>query len=434
MTALFRNDAQGVYPPSYYAATAAIPPPRMALAGDARFDVVIIGAGFCGLWAALTCARSGLRVAVIEAHRVGFGASGRNGGQVGSGYNKSQRWLAAKLGDDAALALWEIAQEGKDQLRRFCAEHAPEAQFKPGVAHGGWSEADAADYRAEAAHLEATYGYSDITPLNGPDFRAIVRSDRYAGGTLDMGAGHIHPLNYALALGRAAEAVGVTIFERTVAQKVTPGSPVTVQTDKGRVNADHAILAGNGYMPDLARSVAARTMPINSFIAATEPLGDRAAEVLTRDIAVADDRFVVNYFRLSDGKRLLFGGRENYSLSFPKDIGTRLCERMLRIFPQIKNVPVTHVWGGTLGITLSRLPHVTRFGPNALSAGGFSGHGVALSGMAGRVMGEVVLGQAGRFDVMAQLPCPKFPGGSAFRAPLLTLAMSWYALRDKLGV
>ena len=149
---------------------------------------------------------------------------------------------------------------------------------------------------------------------------------------------------------------------------------------------------------------------------------------------MADDRFVVNYFRLSDDRRLLFGGRENYSLGFPRDIGTRLCERMERLFPQLKGVPVTHVWGGTLGITLSRLPHVTRFGPNALSAGGFSGHGVALSGMAGRVMGEAVLGQAGQFDVMAQLPCPKFPGGPTFRAPLLTLAMSWYALRDKLGV
>ena len=410
MTALFRNDAQGVYPPSYYAATADIPPPRAPLDGDARFDVAIIGAGFCGLWAALTCARGGLSVAVIEAHRVGFGASGRNGGQVGSGYNKSQRWLAARMGDDAARALWNIAEEGKDQLRQFCAEHAPEAQFKPGVARGGWTVADAAAYRNEATHLHATYGYTDITPLDGPAFRAIVRSDRYQGGTLDIWAGHVHPLNYALALGRAAEAAGVTILEGTVAKKVTPGSPVTVQTDKGRITADHAILAGNGYMPDLAKSVAAR------------------------DIAVADDRFVVNYFRLSDDRRLLFGGRENYSLGFPRDIGTRLCERMEQLFPQLKGVPVTHVWGGTLGITISRLPHVTRFGPNALSAGGFSGHGVALSGMAGRVMGEAVLGQAGRFDVMAQLPCPKFPGGSTFRAPLLTLAMSWYALRDKLGV
>ena len=434
MTALFRNDAQGVYPPSYYAATADIPPPRAPLDGDARFDVAIIGAGFCGLWAALTCARGGLSVAVIEAHRVGFGASGRNGGQVGSGYNKSQRWLAARMGDDAARALWNIAEEGKDQLRRFCAEHAPEAQFKPGVARGGWTVADAAAYRNEATHLHATYGYTDITPLDGPVFRAIVRSDRYQGGTLDIGAGHVHPLNYALALGRAAEAASVTILEGTVAKKVTPGSPVTVQTDKGRITAGHAILAGNGYMPDLAKSVAARTMPINSFIAATEPLGDRAEDVLARDIAVADDRFVVNYFRLSDDRRLLFGGRENYSLGFPRDIGTRLCERMEQLFPQLKGVPVTHVWGGTLGITISRLPHVTRFGPNALSAGGFSGHGVALSGMAGRVMGEAVLGQAGRFDVMAELPCPKFPGGSTFRAPLLTLAMSWYALRDKLGV
>ena len=411
-------------------------PSRRDPLGVDRADVAIVGAGYTGLWAAyyLAVLDPTLDIVVVERERVGYGASGRNGGQVGSGYNKSQAWLARRLGEDAARALWDIAEAGKAQLRGFCATQAPEAQFKPGVAHGGWTEGEAQEYRDEAAHLEAAYGYSEIEAFNGPEFRDIVKTNRYKGGTLDMGAGHVHPLNYALALGRAAEAAGATIFEGTIAQKVVPGDPVTIETDKGRITADHAILAGNGYMPDLARSVAARTMPINSFIAATEPLGDKAGEVLARDIAVADARFVVNYFRLSDDKRMLFGGRENYSLSFPKDIGSRLVDRMERLFPQLKGVPVTHVWGGTLGITITRLPHITRFGPNAMSAGGFSGHGVALSGIAGRVMGEAVLGQATRFDVMSQLPCPKFPGGTAFRAPLLTLAMSWYALRDKLGI
>ena len=207
-----------------------------------------------------------------------------------------------------------------------------------------------------------------------------------------------------------------------------------MHTPNGKVTAKHGILAGNGYLPELSRKVSARTMPINSFIAATEPLGDRADDILTRDVAVADDRFVVNYYRLSDDKRLLFGGRENYSLGFPKDIGTRLGERMVSLFPQIKGVNVDYTWGGTLGITINRLPFVTRVGPDVMSAGGFSGHGVVLSGMAGRVMAEAVIGQAMRFDVMSELPCPPFPGGSTFRAPLLTLAMTWYSLRDRLGL
>jgi gamma-glutamylputrescine oxidase len=208
-------------------------------------------------------------------------------------------------------------------------------------------------------------------------------------------------------------------------QLVTPG---------GTVQAGHVILAGNGYLPDLDRRYAARVMPINSFIAATAPLGNRAAEVLRRDIAVADSKFVVNYFRLSEDQRLLFGGRESYSIGFPGDILTALRARMLRLFPTLADVEITHHWGGTLGITMTRLPYVTRLGPTTLAAGGFSGHGVALSGLAGRVMAEAVAGQAERMDLFGSLPTPPFPGGSAARAPLLTLAMSWFSLRDRLGI
>ena len=232
----------------------------------------------------------------------------------------------------------------------------------------------------------------------------------------------------------ATEAAGAVIYEGAVVHHITEGDTVKVQTGQGHVMAKHVILAGNGYLPNIAPKVNQQVMPINSFICATAPLGDKAAKVLSRDIAVADSKFVVNYYRLSEDKRLLFGGRENYGLGFPKDIKTKLVSRMCDLFPQLQNTEITHVWGGTLGITMTRLPALQRVTPNIFSAAGFSGHGVALSGFAGTIMAEAVAGQLERLDIMSQLPTPKFPGGTAARAPLLTLAMTWYALRDRLGI
>lgn len=434
MNPLFRNDPPGEYPQSWYVASSDIPSRRPALAGDIKVDVAIIGAGFTGLWAAKELASRGMQVAVLEAHRVAFGASGRNGGQVGSGYNKSQIWLEAKLGKTRARALWEMAEEAKSQLRDFCAEQAPEARFRPGVANCEYSASDTAESHANAEFLQNRYGYDKITPLDRTGVHDLIRTKRYAGGLLDRGAGHIHPLRYGLALARAAEAAGATVFENTPVTALHHGHPASLMTAQGKVTAKHVILAGNGYLPNLERKIAARVMPINSFIAATEPLGDRAGEILTEDIAVADSKFVVNYYRLSEDGRVLFGGRESYGIGFPSDISTKLIARMTHLFPQLEGVNVTHVWGGTLGITMTRLPCIMRVAPNVINASGFSGHGVALSGFAGKVMADTVAGQAERFDILSQLPIARFPGGAVARAPLLVLAMTWYALRDRLGI
>jgi len=431
---LYRNDRPATYPDSWYADSTPIPPERPGLHGHQRADVCIVGAGFCGLTAALHLAQAGVSVIVLDAHRVGWGASGRNGGQVGSGFNKDMRWLHTRVGEGPAKALWRMTEEAKQLLRDLADAHAPDAPFKPGVAHGAYSVAEAAALHDEAEHLARIHGYDAIEPLGAQPFQRVVKSPRYRGGVIDRGAGHIHPLRYALGLARGAEKAGAVIHERTEVLHVEDGSPVEVRTGSGRVTADHVLLAGNGYLPNLNRRVAARTMPLNSFIAATEPLGDRATQVLAEDIACADSKFVVNYFRLSEDKRLLFGGRENYSIAFPRSIEPQLRKRMETMFPQLAGVGITHVWGGTLGITMTRLPLVTRAGGGILSAGGFSGHGVALAGLGGKLMAEAVKGQAGRFDIFADLPVPPFPGGTALRAPLLTLAMTWYALRDRLGL
>jgi len=433
MNPLYRNDRRGEHAPSWYAASLPPEADRPALTGAINADVVILGAGFTGLWAALTLARAGRRVVVLEAHRVGFGASGRNGGQVQSGFNKPQSWLEARLGKGQARALWDMSEAAKDQLRDFCDTDAPEASFRPGLAHGEYRAADLNHLRAEADHMARHYG-QEITVMGRAEFGALVKSPLYVGGGFDPSGGHLHPLACARALARAAEAAGAVIHETTEVLSITPAPKIVLTTPKGRVTAAHAIIAGNGYLPNILPQVNARVMPINSFIAATEPLPLRWQDVLARDIAVSDAKFVVNYYRFTQDRRFLFGGRESYSIAYPRDIATALVARMERLFPQLAGVGISHIWGGALGITMSRLPHVAQVAPNILSGAGFSGHGVALSGMAGRVMAEAVMGQEDGMTTLAALPVGRFPGGAGLRAPLLTLAMTWYALRDRLGV
>lgn len=430
MNPLYRNDSPGSYPQSYYAASAELGPERAALDGDLKVDVAVIGAGYTGLSTALHAAELGLNVAVIEAHRVGFGASGRNGGQVGTGWNWDQRKLEKAVGREDARKLWDLTVEAKALTRDLVSRHAPDAGYKPGVLHGHWTEVGADETRDYGEWLQEQYDYP-TEYLDREAFQAVCCSPVYAGGLLDHDAGHLHPLRYVLGLARAAEAAGVRIFEMTEALQLGDN---TVRTPSGTLTADHIVIAGNGYLSDISDQVATRVMPINSFIAATEPLGDLAGKVLSKDIAVADDKFVVNYFRLSEDRRLLFGGRESYSIGFPSDINTALRKRMLHLFPQLEDARVEYSWGGTLGITMTRLPMVRRIGPNTLAAGGFSGHGVAVTTLVGKIMAEAIAGQSGRFDLLGKLPVSRFPGGKHARAPLLTLAMTWYALRDRLGI
>ncbi|MDP5358829.1 MAG: FAD-binding oxidoreductase, partial [Paracoccaceae bacterium] len=364
---LYRNESPGQLPKSWYVATVDMPPERPPLYGHKTVDVCIIGAGFTGLSAAKHLAQKGLDVVVLDAHRVGFGASGRNGGQVCTGFNMSQRLLAQKYGKDQAAALWALSQEAKDDIRRICATDVPDARFTSGVAEAGCTAAEVEKYHRDAAYLNDTYGYDLVTQLDAAEMQALVKTPQYQGGILDMGAGHIHPLRYVLALARLAEAAGAQIFERAEVHHIEQGDPAEVRTDKGRVKARHVILAGNGYLPNIVPKVSAKIMPLNSFIAATEPLGDRAAEILARDIAVSDSKFVLNYYRLSEDKRLLFGGRPSYRLGFPKDVKTVLAARMVEMFPQLQGVGIDYTWGGTLGITVNRLPSIQRIAPNIVS-------------------------------------------------------------------
>ena len=434
MNLLFANDRHGEFPQSYYAATADPPGPYSELKGETRADVCIVGGGYTGLSAALHLAERGLDVVLVEAHRVGFGASGRNGGHVGSGFNLRQPVLERLVGRDHARRLWNLSQEAGALTRDLIAAHAPEARFRPGIAHAQWQASGVCDSHRYLDYLAQHYGYDQAAPLDREALHAIVRSPCYQGGVLDRGAGHIQPLSYAFGLVRAAAAAGARLHEMSHVHHIKTGAQPVVQTDKGRVVAAHVVLACNGYLGGLQRRVAARVMPINNYMLATEPLGDRAADILTQDIAVDDSRFVVNYFRMSQDKRLLFGGGESYGYRFPSDIAAKVRQPMIKVFPQLADVKIDYAWGGTLAVTMSRMPYFARPAPNLYSASGYSGHGIAIAGLAGKVIAEAIAGEADRFDLFAGIPASRFPGGPRFSRALLVLAMSWYSLRDRLGL
>ncbi|MFV0385911.1 NAD(P)/FAD-dependent oxidoreductase [Paracoccus sp. (in: a-proteobacteria)] len=435
MNLLYANDRRGEYPPSLYAATRDLLDPFPSLKGETRADVAVVGAGYTGLSAALHLARRGFDVALVEAHRAGFGASGRNGGQLGSGQRQEVDWLEARLGRDVARRLWDLAEEAKALTRHLAAEAGVPVQ--EGVAHACRSEAETRHAARLADHLARHYSYDRIEPLNRAGLAALTGSTAYDGGDLDRGAGHLHPLNLALGMARLAAGAGARIFEMSPVQRIThaqrPGARTILHCDTGRVVCDHLVLAGNGYLGHLAPRVAAHVMPINNYIVATEPLGDRFPEILPYRPAVADTKFVVNYWRLDDNRRLIFGGGETMGYRFPRDIAAMVRPHLLSVYPQLRDVALTHAWGGTLAITMNRMPCFARPAPNCLSASGFSGHGVALATLAGRLMAEAIAGQAAGFDAMAAVPGRAFPGGRALRTPLLVAGMAWYGLRDRLG-
>jgi len=418
--------------PSYYIATAIGLIERPALQGAADCDVAVVGGGYTGLSAALHLAERGYSVVVLEAQRVAWGASGRNGGQLNTGLRKGPGELVAAYGRDQAKRLFAMAEQAKAMVHERIARHAIACDLKPGVILAALKDNDLDWIREEVEISREVFGYDKLALLDRDQIRARIASPRYRAGMLDAGAAHLHPLNYALGLAGAAEAAGARIFEGSPVTALERGPSLALVTPAGRVTARFAVLAGNAYLGRLEPRIGGAIMPINNYVIATEPLGERAAALIPDDVAVHDTKFVVDYYRLSADGRLLFGGGETYSKADPADIAGFVRPYMLRVFPQLADVRIDYAWGGTLAITLSRLPQIGRLEPNLYFAHGFSGQGVALTGLAGRLIAEAIAGQAERFDVFARLEHRNFPGGTWLRRPAQALGMLYYSLRDKL--
>ncbi len=430
-----RNGTLPAYPPSYYVATRTGEIAADPLVGDTRADVVVVGGGYTGVSTALHLAEAGVDVVLLEARRIGWGASGVNGGQLGSG----QRWDVDELEDAfgriRARALWDLAEEAKALVKDRIARHGIACDYRPGILHVAHRPRFVRTYFALADKLRRDYDYRDILPLDRQALADHIGSDRYAGGLLDRGAGHLHPLNLVLGLAQAARAAGARLHEATPVRRYRQsGSDLILTTPQGSVRAERLVLACNAYIDGLAPAIARRIMPIHNYIIATEPLPPkRARRLLPSNAAVADSKFVVDYFRLSPDHRLLFGGGESYRPTPRRDIADFVRRFMLRVFDQLTDVAIDYAWGGTLALTWTRLPDFGRLEKGRVFyAQGFSGHGVALANLAGKLIAEALLGRSERFELMASLPTRPFPGGRWLRWPLFVTGMLYYALRDRL--
>lgn len=426
-----RSDT-GDYPDSYYHASQNRAVELDPLEGSERADVCIVGGGYTGLSAALHLARGGFDVVLLEARKPGWGASGRNGGHLCSGQRKDQMTLTKMVGDSAARQFWHLAEDAKALARTLIAENNIECDLKPGIAHPDHKPGYARDTEAYVDFLRTRYDYEAIEYLDREAMAELVGSDTYYGGSLDMGAGHLHPLNYALGLADAARAAGARLYRDSPVEQYTEAAPHHVHTAHGEIHCDHIVLACNGYLGKLEPRLAGKIMPINNFIVATEPLNEAQLRVINpRDVAIGDSRFVVNYYRLSADKRMLFGGGENYSQNFPTDIASFVRKPMLQVYPQLRDARIDYAWGGTLAVTLNRMPHFGRLGNSIYFAQGYSGMGVAMATMAGKLIADALAGEVERFDLFGRIPTRSFPGGDLLRWPGLVLGMTYYALKDR---
>lgn len=417
---------------SYYRASANPAYDHPKLQGDHSCDVCVVGAGYTGLSAALELAERGYDVIVLEAETVGWGASGRNGGQICTGVSCGMEKIEKVGGRDVAQKVFDISEEAKDLITTRVRTHEIECDLKWGYVHATERASEVEELRHEIEYLEGL-GAKGLTFLDQNGIQDQLGSARYAGGMREAHAGHLHPLNYCLGLADAAVKAGAKIFERSAVTKLDTGSSPSAQTEQGRVNAKFMVVGGNAYLGKLIKPLYQRLMPCGSFILATEPLGEnRARALIAGDEAVSNTNFIVDYYRLSADHRMLFGGRCSYSTLEPKDLGAFMRPRMTAVFPQLEDVKIDYVWGGYIGITMNRIPDVGRIGERVYYAQGYSGQGVALSGMCGKLLAEAIAGQAERFDVMAQFKHQPFPGGP-LRTPALVLGMLYYRLRDALG-
>jgi gamma-glutamylputrescine oxidase len=415
------------------AANAAATPSRPALTGSIEVDVGVVGGGIAGCSAALHLAERGYRVALLEAEVIGWGASGRSGAQAITGVACGQSKLESLVGAGDARRIWDMSVEALALQRELIRKYTIDCDYVAGQMHVALKPRQERELRDEVDMLDRRYGYHSVRMVERDELRGLIATDRYIAGTLDRLCGHLHPLKYTQGLAAAAERLGVKIFEYSRALSYTQATGLTVRTPRGEVRCRQLAFCGNAWLGPTAPALARKIIGVGTYIVATQALGaERAAALIRNNAAVTDINWVIDYFRRSADHRLLFGGRVSYSGLDP--LGTRRATRarMLKVFPQLADVDVDYAWGGLVDITLNRAPHFGELEPDVYFVQGFSGHGIALTGLAGKLLAEAISGQSERFDIFARIRHRDFPGGAALRRPALVLAMLWYRLRDLL--
>ena len=417
---------------SYYAATAHPGPVYPSLRENLDVDVAIVGAGFTGINTAIELADRGCRVAVLEARQVGWGCSGRNGGQMIAGLASYQR-LLRQLGAEDAGRIWRLGVDGLDLIQRRIQRFGIQCELKMGVFTAACNRRQMQALRDDKA-CEERLGYPHLLELVEQDrLRTVIGTDAYRGGILDHGSGHLHPLNLCLGEAAGAAGIGVRVFEQSAVQKIERGKRPRVHTAHGSVVADQVVLAGNAYLDGLVPELEGYILPAGSYLIATEPLSDAVArELFPHDSAVCDSNVLLDYYRLASDRRLLFGGRCNHSGRVPRSIKAALLPRMLRVFPGLRGIRIDFEWGGTVAVSLKRIPQLGRLPGGLLYAQGYSGHGVVATHVFGRLLADAISGSAAEFEILARLRHWRLPGGKWFASPALALGMSYYRLKDSI--
>jgi gamma-glutamylputrescine oxidase len=418
---------------SYYAASAHKQDARPALSGVASADVCIIGAGFTGISAGLELAERGFSVVVLESVRVGFGASGRNGGQIVNGYSRDLDVIAKRYGEAAGQMIGGMAMEGGDIIRARIAKYGIDCH----LVEGGLFAAFTPKQMQGLEHhkqIWAGYGFNSFEMVDKAGLAAHVATDRYVGGLIDRKGGHIHPLNLVQGEAAALETLGGRIFENSPVIAVDDGASPVVKTAAGEVRAKYVLVCGNAYLGDLLPELGTKIMPVSTQVLATEPLGDEAARLLPSNVCVEDCNYVLDYFRRSADNRILYGGGIVYGGADSESIRAKIIPHMIKTFPSLKDARIDFTWSGNFALTLTRFPQMGQLSSTVFYSHGCSGHGVTTTHLLGRILGEKVAGEAARFNMLASLPYFPFPGGKLFRVPLTAAGAAYYGLRDRLGV
>lgn len=419
---------------SYYEASAVRPDLQPVLQDKLSADVLVVGAGFAGLSSAIELARQGYQVVVLEADRICSGASGRNGGQAIVGYASGQEPFEQQLGRDQARLAWDMSVQAVQLIEERVKEFDIDCDWVRGYLHVADSPRKARALEADALAMERDYGFAtDLA--TGADVQRHIYSPRYHASAYESTSGHLHPLKYGLGLAQAAQKLGVRIFEKSAVLQLDRGATLKAHTAQGSVSARFGVLAGNCTLPEygaqVAPDIADRIMPVGTYIIGTAPLDPALCQrLLPRNVAVCDNNFILDYFRFSADHRMLFGGRVSYTTRTPANLQAVMAQRMGQVFPELQGVPIDFLWGGFVDISMNRAPDFGRLGNNLYYLQGFSGHGVALTGLAGQLVAQAVAGQAERFDVFARVKHLPFPGGPLLRMPSLVLGTLYHRLRD----